>query len=1508
MNDPLGLFESNDPLGLFSLEKDQSRILSSVEMGNRSNEVPASTYIPEGGFKDAPQKGVADTLLDSYREILGVKSAAQTTITGLVTFPAALWASIPNKGSLREKEELFKGYNEKFMKWLNTNNKHIDTADKYNEAVGEFINQMGVPLMGLNLKPSLSKSKNKTDVFQEQLNRVIEDTKSQSKPPEVVKPVVPEIVSPDLSIESPTRATMRVAEQNKKLPGADYYNNRDANVRAVEEEIAAQEARQKFENEQLQIARDDIETQKNLEFQKAQQLQIDDHPYGDVPPQFGSTLEHGRVDENGMPIRADLSMEAQNLENPLQRNLWGDELGPALGQKLSLTKAIDSMPPGEARAEALNRFRPQSRRFGGGQGGYIDGKAIQDTIRDFKLGLKNAYNVVDSFTGAFFPREMERIRDEITDPKSRYGIALMSPDEFHKLAMGRSKEHMESFEADNRRGSIRKALKSPEGLEQIPQLWIDTNDGKVFVKGHEGRHRMDVLKDMGIDMVPVMITHPTLRWGENPTRPSLLWSETYDGQPGFKSTKFPEILNHQYNSEGKRILQSQHGGANIELLANIATLGGFGIGKALYNSVKGKPVEGKLPERPDSLEHPTTPETIKAKDEIRTKLNASEILRKTAPEFSSVTTPEEAITLAKDPKVKDVRKNVWRDMTIPGINGMVHHARNNPIFNFSRYALQNARNAETAFISKYVISKEGAATLLGKLSDGEMMKALDTMRDLSFKQKDFTPENLASYNLNPKETSWVNSVKTALEAQWEMAADSLFSAGREPFAPRSGYLPGLVSGSFRTLIGTRNSKGVFVPHELVQFDTKGGLKQGVEAALQAAKELHPDQAWETLPIKTSGLQKGVQHNSLFNGFNDVLSALSKNNPEIGQLQAIANMHINEANHKWLSMDVHELHKKGIKGMTGDVSGKTHLTNAREYSKALVDFLEQGAAYYTHQKAFNEIGKVLTDPEVATKLPNTVEVVNRHVKHVKGQGLIGVGAAINSATDFILQDAAGLTSKHGISSKTALNVARGAKTAIGVHMMGLYNPTFIAMQLTQFATGATPMALALGGKLKLQEHLVSSATMGTNSFAVIDLAHKFGKDVPDFVPQIMREAYQYASDHGIMQLSELESIHRATQSKTVQQAKAVAAFPITVGEYVTRPPVFMTFVTLFDKFGLPPQENFMAAHLATQMAMGDYHTAERPKIYASLGITGEFAGALTTFKHNAVFNQYLHARNALVPDGNGNRIIAPVIAAAAAAAFFQGITGLPGYDSADSAYQWISSTFMGKRQSIQQAALSGLPDGATNGLLSASTGLDFHSRLSMSGTLPQEWNALSPHMSVLMDWVEKAYNYGKYGDNQSFEEMSRSFTPSGLKGLEEQTRRVDAQGVVHNSAGQRMFPTSVAPRTEREQEIRAMFGVRPLRETQEQKDVYIKGKGLIEREKKLNDLSSRYRDAVVSQDLEGQKALYTEYVKLGGDVLSLQDSNAILDLYMKKQMSERERIAGMPSPTISSMRKQEAMRK
>ena len=87
---------------------------------------------------------------------------------------------------------------------------------------------------------------------------------------------------------------------------------------------------------------------------RGQQMAITED-YGNNNPM--SRMPEMRVDENGIPIRADLSMEVANLENPLQRNLWGDELPAKHEQEgVPLTQAIDNMAPAERSAAIRNEL------------------------------------------------------------------------------------------------------------------------------------------------------------------------------------------------------------------------------------------------------------------------------------------------------------------------------------------------------------------------------------------------------------------------------------------------------------------------------------------------------------------------------------------------------------------------------------------------------------------------------------------------------------------------------------------------------------------------------------------------------------------------------------------------------------------------------------------------------------------------------------------------------------------------------------------------------------------------------------------------------------------------------------------------------------------------------------------------------------------------------------------------------------------------------------------------
>lgn len=72
-----------------------------------------------------------------------------------------------------------------------------------------------------------------------------------------------------------------------------------------------------------------------------------------------------RVDENGIPIRADLSMEVQNLQQPLQRNLFGDELDVNFPRDPNkpLDMATGDIPGVERFSEPVNfRNDPENQR------------------------------------------------------------------------------------------------------------------------------------------------------------------------------------------------------------------------------------------------------------------------------------------------------------------------------------------------------------------------------------------------------------------------------------------------------------------------------------------------------------------------------------------------------------------------------------------------------------------------------------------------------------------------------------------------------------------------------------------------------------------------------------------------------------------------------------------------------------------------------------------------------------------------------------------------------------------------------------------------------------------------------------------------------------------------------------------------------------------------------------------------------------------------------------------
>jgi GNAT superfamily N-acetyltransferase len=139
---------------------------------------------------------------------------------------------------------------------------------------------------------------------------------------------------------------------------------------------------------------------------------IDDTDHGYVANQFGGGQDGMRMDHahdnlfgsDPMPIRADRSMEAQNLQDPLQRNLWGDELPRQSAQEAprGITAAIDKMAPADRAAAIKDQFHiPNSQRGAINMDALVPGYKKERMING---GIKL------TFKGGFDPKVMAHDR------------------------------------------------------------------------------------------------------------------------------------------------------------------------------------------------------------------------------------------------------------------------------------------------------------------------------------------------------------------------------------------------------------------------------------------------------------------------------------------------------------------------------------------------------------------------------------------------------------------------------------------------------------------------------------------------------------------------------------------------------------------------------------------------------------------------------------------------------------------------------------------------------------------------------------------------------------------------------------------------------------------------------------------------------------------------------------------------------------------------------------------
>jgi hypothetical protein len=862
----------------------------------------------------------------------------------------------------------------------------------------------------------------------------------------------------------------------------------------------------------------------------------------------------------------------------------------------------------------------------------------------------------------------------------------------------------------------------------------------------------------------------------------------------------------------------------------------------------------------DSPATPIAPETILAKTERAQK--ASAIGLENTP-YHRVATREEALAgVNKSTDMSAMGASNFRS----GTEAVVRTNVKNKPLNYVRNVFQEGRNAAERLSKEYITApKTGLVATIKALSPQEKADLAGVLKDLSDRQLEFTPELAQQLHLTPKQIAAAEAAYKALEARYVSASDAMMSMGFEPFKPRKGYMPAMFDGAYLSFIGKYDKDGKFITTGIAQSDTAWGLKKAVEKY----KSLGPDYQVELKQPKRQ-LKEGTIQGKSYNGFNDLVARLAEIDPKFADAKKIVDQHTADQVKALYRYDVHELKKNNVKGSLGDRPWLSKRENADQFFDAIIDYAEQGYRYDSMQKPLNELGALVSDPKMNADMPNTVTYLNKYKDHITGHGLNAVGALSNSIVNKVSM---------GFSPRLPTKAVQALANVSSSLMMGFFNIGFAGMQLTQYLTSGVPEAMAIRASLGLEPEAVSKTMALTGPYTALMALGK-----RDLVPPHLAHAYDWAHKNGMFDYSEAELAHEVNKSKGRIVAGKIINAPIIYSEKMTRPPLFMAFVDMFNKAGYKGEDALLRAQEATDYAMVNYHADERPGIYQAMGSVGQMLGALTTYKHNFIEQQTSRIINAKQH---------PAALAATLGMVFglYGIAGMAGYQELSQ----ISEELLGKsiRELIMEDPTKS--NALLDGVASWYSGIDIQSRLSQSSMFPDSPLSAAPHVANTARILGAAVEAGKNRDEASWNKLASAAMPTSARHIFEDTMLTDEQGNVRDFTGKLK---TEQPRNEAERTVKRVTGMAPLRERIDRDTLWTQRQRSMDNQQKMKDLSKQFEAAIV---LGGDvNKLVQEYATLGGDPQQLL--SRIPEIIQQANMTPKQRAQGVPSGSLQSLQR------
>jgi len=460
--------------------------------------------------------------------------------------------------------------------------------------------------------------------------------------------------------------------------------------------------------------------------------------------QFQAEPGEWRVDENGMPIRADLSMEAANLEQPLQRGLWGEELGPALGNERSLTGAIDSMEPGvplrekgrftgkDTRQEALKRLQ-----------GEIEAPAALEVAKMEAEGPKIPFNFKNQGGGVLVGEQkrlptalawLAKDKDRFAEPSST-DLAALTKDV------------------------------SENGIKKPITITVSSSDGAGYIT--DGNNRLAAAQAAGLKDVPYKVEVTNVPFTKEQLNKSLptdmlgLSADELAARPKSPEATAAEAWLKNFNENGptKWVPKSQRGAVKIDWRD-----------------------EGQL-------------------NQMKKIPGMDRRLKNLLPDLS---TPEEFKAANKN--TPDVEQNlVQRGMNMLTKGGVYQTLKtDNPLIKRVVDTFLEADNRAKAAIQEVV--HDHLAPLSRALNKQEKADVWAAVKAGEEAKKPVTEDMLARNGFNQKQIDWAIAHQEVMGKMFEKLSESMKAAGIKPVSPQVAYVASRARGDFRRLVYDKEGK------------------------------------------------------------------------------------------------------------------------------------------------------------------------------------------------------------------------------------------------------------------------------------------------------------------------------------------------------------------------------------------------------------------------------------------------------------------------------------------------------------------------------------------------------------------------------------------------------------------------------------------------------------------------------------------------------------------------------